>query len=127
MTVVLDTATLIWWTTDPPRLSSRARRAIDETSEILVSTISIWEAALKARKGALVLPGSIREFARGLADVERVTVRSVDAETWIANVELDWDHKDPADRTIVALAQLAGAALVTSDRRILDFYPRGVW
>lgn len=127
MTVVLDTAALMWWTTDPPRLSGNARRAIDEATEILVSTISIWEAALKARRGTLVLPGSVREFARSLEDVERVTLRSVDTDTWITNVELDWQHKDPADRTIVALAQLVGASLVTSDRRILEFYSRAIW
>lgn len=74
-----------------------------------------------------MLPGSIREYARGLAEVERVTVRPVDTDTWLANVELDWEHRDPADRTIVALAQLASARLVTSDRLILDFYSRAVW
>jgi PIN domain nuclease of toxin-antitoxin system len=124
---VLDTAALIWWTTNPARLSPKARRAIEAATDILVSTISIWEAALKVKQGVLVLPGSVREFARGLVDVERVTLRPVDADTWIANVDLDWDHKDPADRTIVALAQVSGASLVTSDRRILEFYSRAVW
>lgn len=127
MKVVLDTAALIWWTTDPPRLSAKAKGAIDDAPEILVSTISIWEAAIKSSKGGLVLPVSVRDFARGLEEVERVTVRPVDTETWITNVELDWDHRDPADRTIVALAQLVGASLITSDRRILEFYSRAVW
>lgn len=54
------------------------------------------------------------------------TLRGGD-EAWIANVELDREHRDLADRTIVALAQLAGARLVTSYRRILDFYSRAVW
>lgn len=127
MTVVLDTAALIWWTTDPARLSANAGRTIDAATEILVSTISIWEVAIKARRGALILPVSARALARDLDEVERVSVRSVDADTWITNVELDWEHKDPADRTIVALAQLAGASLVTSDRRILEFYSRAIW
>ena len=34
-------------------------------------------------------------------------------------------HDDPADRMIVATARLAGAQLVTRDKRILDYGARG--
>ena len=43
------------------------------------------------------------------------------------NLELDWDHKDPADRTIVATAMLLSSSLVTSDRMIKQFYAEAVW
>lgn len=127
MTVVLDTSALVWWTTDPPRLSERAGRAIDQATQILVNAISIWEIGLKSKRGTLALPGSIREYARGLRELARLTVRPVDVAVWIASLELDWDHRDPADRVIVATAQLVDAALVTSDGRILDYYSRAIW
>jgi len=37
----------------------------------------------------------------------------------------DGFHRDPADRLIVATARVAGAALMTRDRRILDYAARG--
>jgi len=42
-------------------------------------------------------------------------------------LELDWDHADPADRSIVATARLYDDILVTADRRILGFYPKAQW
>ena len=52
---------------------------------------------------------------------------AVDTETWLANLELSWDHRDPADRTIVATAVVNDCPLVTSDRAMRDFYPCAVW
>jgi len=45
---------------------------------------------------------------------------------WLRNVALDWAHRDPPDRTIVATAELEGLAIVTRDERILSFYARTV-
>jgi PIN domain nuclease of toxin-antitoxin system len=56
-----------------------------------------------------------------------VTTVAVDAETFLAAVDLEWAHRDPADRLIVALAQSKNARLVTCDRVIASFYPRCVW
>ena len=41
--------------------------------------------------------------------------------SWEIAVNLKWDHKDPADRWIVATAISEGATLVTLDRKILAF------
>ena len=50
-----------------------------------------------------------------------------DERIWLKNLELDWDHKDPADRTIVATAMLLSSPLVTSDRIVKQFYAETVW
>lgn len=59
--------------------------------------------------------------------MEAVEVVDVDVQTWLDNVALDWRHRDPADRTIVALAKRRGAPLVTADAAIRDFYADTVW
>jgi PIN domain nuclease of toxin-antitoxin system len=51
----------------------------------------------------------------------------VDLETWLANQERNWEHKDPADRTIVATASVRGRPLIASDATILAFYEKAVW
>jgi antitoxin (DNA-binding transcriptional repressor) of toxin-antitoxin stability system len=41
--------------------------------------------------------------------------------------EDEWDHKDPADRTIVATSMIHKCPLLTSDQKILSFYSQAVW
>ncbi len=125
--IVLDTSTLVYWTLDPERLSPIARRVIEASPDILISAISIWEIGIKVQKGKLGLPLSIREFASRLSQVQGVRLVPVSVEIWLLNLELPWEHRDPADRTIVATAQYFGCPLVTSDERILAFYERAMW
>jgi PIN domain nuclease of toxin-antitoxin system len=125
--IVLDTAALFYWALDPERLSNAAAQAIAKNDRILVSSISLWEIGVKAQRGKLKMPLSVRELAARLALTDRVEVLAVDEDIWIENVELEWEHRDPADRTIVATARHFGCQLVTPDARILAFYPRAMW
>ncbi|MFA5505003.1 MAG: type II toxin-antitoxin system VapC family toxin [Vulcanimicrobiota bacterium] len=125
--LVLDTSALLYWTMAPERLTKRASTAIDGSSALLVSAISLWEIGVKAAKGKLQIPVSIREYSERLSLVERVEILDVDLETWLMNLDLAWEHRDPADRTIVATASLRGCPLVTSDGAILDFYSDSIW
>lgn len=127
MTVVLDTSALLMWTLEPGRLSTPARVAIDEADRRLVSSISLWEVGVKVGKGALRLPMTVRDYAEKVHSLEGVEVLPVDWPTWLANLELPWAHRDPADRTIVAVAAGRGCALVTSDQQIRAFYQASVW
>lgn len=125
--IVLDTSALIFWTLDRERLSRAASRAIDDADRIILSSISIWEVGLKVNRQRLSIPVPIQEFADGLERIDRVDILPVDVRTWIKNLDLDWDHRDPADRTIVATASLHACPLVTSDSTIRAFYSRTIW
>jgi PIN domain nuclease of toxin-antitoxin system len=53
---------------------------------------------------------------------------SLDPEKlWLESVALQWNHKDPADRVIVSLAQRYNADLITSDTIIRGFYSSVIW
>ena len=127
VTVVLDTSALLFWTLDPERLSRAAARAVSDSGRILVSSISVWEIGIKVKRERLSLPVSFREFTDNLERIDRLDILPVDVGTWIRNIELDWTHRDPADRTIVATASLHACGLVTSDSVIRAFYPRTIW
>ena len=124
--IVLDTSALLFWTLDPSALSAQAQQAIEQADKILVSSISIWEIGLKVKRGKLKIPITIDDYIERLNRVEKLDIISVDVQTWLANLELDWDHRDPADRTIVALAAQKECPLVTSDGVIANFYPRTI-
>lgn len=125
--VVLDTSTLIYWTMAPERLSKIADQMITDADRVCLSAISIWELGVMVKQGKLDLPASIRELTENLERTDRLEVLPVDVPTWIQNLELDWDHQDPADRTIVATAKMNDCPLVTSDSVILNFYSRAIW
>jgi PIN domain nuclease of toxin-antitoxin system len=125
--LVLDTSTLFFWTLDPDKLSLPARLALDREEERVISTISIWEIALKVSRGSLEIPMTINEYASALLNLSKLEIRPVETDTWLENVALDWEHRDPADRTIVALARQLNCDLVSNDRKIAAFYPRTIW
>ncbi|MCA9973472.1 MAG: type II toxin-antitoxin system VapC family toxin [Anaerolineales bacterium] len=127
MNLVLDTAALIYWTLDPAKLTIPAAQAIADATEIIVSAISIWEIGLKAKQGKLELPLSTYAYVNRLNRLARLTMEPVSVEIWLENLALDWAHRDPADRTIVATAVLSSASLVSSDRAIRAFYPKTIW
>ena len=125
--IVLDTSALIFWTLDRARLSEAAAQAISGTDRIALSSISIWEIGIKVKRERLFIPVSIQAFTDKLETIDRVDILPVDVPTWLKNIELDWDHRDPADRTIVATASLHACPLVTSDSAIRAFYSRTIW
>jgi len=128
--VVLDTVALIFWTLRPESLSATARTTIARAlsrDACYASAISLWEIALKTSRGTLQIGLPIAEYSRRVGLIAGFKVLDVDVATWLRNVDLDWSHRDPADRTIVATAEMHEAALVTSDSTIGAFYSRVVW
>ncbi len=125
--IVLDTSALVFWTLNRDRLSRTAAQAISDADRIALSSISIWEIGIKVKKEQLSIPISIQEFTDKLEQIDRLDILPVDVRTWIKNLELDWDHRDPADRTIVATASLHACPLVTSDSAIRAFYSQAIW
>lgn len=125
--VVLDTSALLYWTLDPEKLSPRAVTLIGDADRLLVSSISIWEVAIKVKRERLGLPITVRDYLERLLEVDHLELVNVDPELWLASIALDWAHRDPADRVIVALARRHLCPLITSDQEMRAFYPEAMW
>jgi PIN domain nuclease of toxin-antitoxin system len=85
------------------------------------SAMSIWELGVKIQRGKLEIGITIDEFARRIERTAVVQLLPVTTATWLQSLELAWNHRDPADRVIVATAILQGAPLVTADLEIHRF------
>jgi PIN domain nuclease of toxin-antitoxin system len=120
MIAVLDTCAVLSWLVE-----RRPLPAVVGAGPRLVSAITWYEIAWKHRAGRLPLP--LPRDSWMASAMRLVTTVSVAAETFLAAADLDWLHRDPADRLIVALAQDKNARLVTCDRTIAAFYPRCIW
>ncbi len=128
--ILLDTCALLWLASDSPALSSSAKNALRKQADYLfVSSFSAWEIALKSSKGKLTLNNLTPAdwFARVLHQ-HRLTEIAVDHPIATASVALPPLHADPADRVLIATAQIHGLALLTPDPLIRQ-YPnlRSLW
>lgn len=130
MKIVLDTCALIWWSLDPDLLSASARNLCD-VMEVqkngLVASISLWEIALKVKRGKLDLGIDLEIYINTLLRSDVISIIPIDVSLWIDSVNLNWSHKDPADRVVVALANKYQAQLITKDTIIKDFYDLTIW
>ena len=63
--IVLDTSALLFWTLDPAQLTPAAAQAIEQADRIVVSSISIWEIALKVKRGSLACQCRCRSTSTG--------------------------------------------------------------
>lgn len=127
--LLLDTAVLLWWLQEPTRLSRPARTHLAMAGQvpILVSSVSVWEIGLKEGRGLLDLGDTFDGFMTRLESMSGLSILPVDVAVWRKVLALEWDHRDPADRIVVATAMQHHATLLSSDRRIGSFYPETVW
>lgn len=121
---LLDTCSLIWWTVDPSALSNTGRDVCAKMEQYgtFISSVSVWEIGVKIKNRKLDIGMPIDEFARKLKEISFLTILPVDIDTWVESLALNWAHKDPADRIIVASARLNGLQILTNDKIITDFY-----
>ena len=122
--VLADTHVLLWWLSDDPRLSKRAR-GLMAAGEVPVhfSAASIWEAEIKAEIGKLVVHDDLLE-ALG---ADRFVELPMTARHAREAARLPPLHRDPFDRMIVAQARLEGLTVITADRKIADYGGEVLW
>ncbi|MGB5595441.1 MAG: type II toxin-antitoxin system VapC family toxin [Crocosphaera sp.] len=130
MSLVLDTCALIWWSLDRDQLSLSAQKACDDMEKDkngLVASISIWEIAIKIKNKKLDLGISLDIYIERLQQSDVISIIPIDENLWLKSVTLEWEHKDPAERLIVALAEQYNASIITKDQKIRGFYTSVIW
>lgn len=104
-----------------PRVLRRLESAAAAGS-LYVAAITPWEVAMLARAGKIRLSGPVLDFLKEALRDTRTAVASLPLAIAVDAVELPaWEHRDPADRLIVATARHLSAVLVTRDAAILDY------
>lgn len=124
MRVALDTHTLLYWCSEPERLTPAQRDAaqgISAKNPAVVADISLWEIAALRTSGRIELNVPLvqwlnRAIAPPLVRVAEITPPIAEE---VARLN-DWENRDPPDRLIVATAIVYGARLVTNDNRIRE-------
>lgn len=121
MRLLCDTQIIIWLMQGQKRIKSPAAALLaDRSNEVLFSSVSLWEVAMKMRiakirTGVAALQDNCRSAGMSLLKIEvsHLAVLAGMTETL---------HNDPFDHLLIAQAIAEDAALVTSDR-IVQCYP----
>lgn len=126
--IVLDTHVLIWAVQDDPKLGKAAKALIEAEaldSEVLIPAICTWEVALVVARRQVHLGCDTTGWMRQVQNGPGYKLVALEPEIAVASVDMDWSHKDPADRMIVATAQHWGVPVMTADRKILGYAEAG--
>ncbi len=128
MTYLLDTCALLWWWSEPERLSARALSLIkDPENRCLVSAASAWEVATKFRIGKypkgfqVVTDWEKRLIEDGFEELSIGFRHALKAGT------LPGDHRDPFDRMIAAQAMISDLSVLTCDPEIAGLGVKTAW
>ena len=118
--VLLDTNALLWLVKSPDLVAEPARAIIeDPANDLFVSAASAWEIAIKSRLGRLDGVAILSSWKDTLEAMTAQELVMDSADATLAG-QLNWDHRDPFDRMIVAQATRRGLAIATSDRAIRE-------
>ena len=127
--LLLDTHVWLWLVAGTPDLSTEARHRIDRAvaaGTLRIAAISLWEIALLASRGRIVLGKSIGLWLKEALADPGPAIDPLSPQIAVESYALpDEFHRDPADRLIVATARVSNSALMTRDQRILDYAARG--
>lgn len=118
MNYLLDTHIILWWLTEPKRINLKATKIIsDKANNIFISSVSLWEMAIKKGLGRLTLPRNIVEILQA----EGFQIMPIGHEEALGISDLPQIHQDPFDRMLVMQAKLYNCVLITRDKNIMDY------
>jgi PIN domain nuclease of toxin-antitoxin system len=121
--LLVDTHAFLWFAAGDVRLSSRARRRIEDSAhDKFLSVASIWEVAVKASLGKLSLSVSLEAVIDEGAVRNGIALLDIRREHAAAVEHLPFHHRDPFDRLLVCQAIVEKMEIISADAS-LDAYP----
>ncbi len=126
--LLLDTHALLWWLFSSDKLSVVVREAIaGEDRRVCVSAVSAWEIATKHRLGKLPEAGPLVAEMPAILRAQNFEPLSITLAHALAAGRLDFAHRDPFDRMLIAQALGEDLTLVTNESLFEAAGVRRLW
>jgi PIN domain nuclease of toxin-antitoxin system len=115
---LLDTHIFLWWLEDSDRLKKDLKDIIaDSKNEIYISSVSIWEIAIKSSLGKLDIEASLDDII-GRCGFKEL---KISAKCAVGIKNLPRHHNDPFDRMLISQAINHNLVLISVDRYIKKY------
>jgi PIN domain nuclease of toxin-antitoxin system len=125
---LLDTHAFLWWISDDPRLSEKAREIVaDGRNELFFSAASGWEISIKAGLGRLEVPEDLQRFISDQLSRNAIQVLPIYLSHAVHTGSLPVHHRDPFDRILVSQAILEQIPLLSADPQFSHYPVEVVW
>ncbi|MDQ3013451.1 MAG: type II toxin-antitoxin system VapC family toxin [Acidobacteriota bacterium] len=128
MKLLLDTHAFIWFVYDSPKLPRKTKELLeDEQTELLLSTASVWEMAIKASMGKLTLISRAADLAANQLQKDAIDILPITLPHIDLVESLPFHHKDPFDRLLIAQTAFEHIDIVSIDTMVDRYGIRRVW
>jgi PIN domain nuclease of toxin-antitoxin system len=115
MNIIIDTHIFLWALTDPSRISTAKRSALEDLSNIIyVSAVSIAELMIKASVDKL----RVNFNPVVVAKESGFALLDFSAEASLSLKDMPFHHKDPFDRMLIAQSITDNYPIMTEDPKI---------
>ena len=128
MSYLLDSHAFIWTLSAPEKIPARVRNVIeDPKNEVFVSSVSLWEIAIKVRSKRLApIGGSASGMIEAAESMGFLTISHTPVEAATHGDLTEETHFDPFDRMLIWQAISRGLTLISSDAQFKRFVPDGL-
>ena len=128
MRALLDTNAFLWFISGSDRLSSKARDYIaDFNNDLLMSTASLWEIAIKTSLGKLELLSPFDQLIPTQLEKNAIDVLPIELDHISGIINLEFHHRDPFDRLIIAQGITEQIPIITSDGMFTKYPVEVIW
>ena len=127
MDILLDTHAFIWFFNGDEQLSLMARKLIEDSkNKMYVSIASIWEVSIKIGLKKLTFDGKTKEVSN-LIERNDFQILPISINHLNIYESLDFIHRDPFDRILVAQAISDKMTIITRDENIPKYKVKTKW
>lgn len=128
MKYLLDTHTFLWFATDNPRISEKAKQIIqNRKNQLLLSAASVWEISIKYSIGKISLSTDLDNFISESLRSYNLTPLPISIPHSIEVSRLPEIHRDPFDRMLIAQSRIENAGIITTDKDITKYDVKTIW
>jgi len=127
MNLLLDTHVFLWYITGDEQLPEKIIKTInDKSNRCFVSIASIWEIVIKLSIDKLEIKGGFKTIEDFLEnnDFEILPIDLGDTKTLL---KLQFFHRDPFDRMIIAQAMTSDTRIISKDKYFKSYNIEIIW
>jgi len=127
MDLLLDTHTLIWFLNGDEKLPINVKDAIENPDNSkIVSIASIWEISIKISLDKFRFPKGFKHFLE-MVEENGFDILPISFEHAMIVSNLEFIHRDPFDRLLIAQCKNDNLILATKDENIRKYNIQTIW